>query len=29
METVKDIINFCNDAVFYDCKKIGILEELN
>ena len=29
METVKDILNFCNDAVFYDYKKIGIICELN
>ena len=29
METVEDILNFCNDAVFYDYKYIGIIEELN
>ena len=29
METVKDILNFCNDAVFYDYKNIGIIGELN
>ena len=29
METVKDILNFCNDAVFYDYKNIGIICELN
>ena len=29
METVKDILNFCNDAVFYDYKKTGIIEEIN
>ena len=29
METTKDILNFCNAAVFYDYKQIGITEELN
>ena len=29
METKKDIINICNDAVFYDYKNIGIICELN
>ena len=29
MNTVKDILNFCNDAVFYDYKNIGIICELN
>ena len=29
METVKDFIKFCNDAVFYDYKNIGIICELN
>ena len=29
METVKDLLNFCNDAVFYDYKNIGIICELN
>ena len=29
METTKDILNFCNDAVFYDYKNIGIISELN
>ena len=29
METVKDILNFCNDIVFYDYKNIGIIGELN
>ena len=29
METIKDMLGFCNSAVFYDCKKIGIMEELN
>ena len=28
METVKDILNFCNAAVFYDYKNIGIIEGL-
>ena len=29
METVKDLLNFCNDAVFYDYKNIGNICELN
>ena len=29
METKKDISNFCNDAVFYDYKNIGITEEID
>ena len=29
METVKDILNFCNAAVFYDYEKVGITCELN
>ena len=29
METVKDILNFCNDAVFYDYKNIEIICELS
>ena len=29
METVKDLLNFCNDAVFYDYKNIGIICELS
>ena len=29
METIKDILNFCNAAVFYDYTKIGIVCELN
>ena len=29
METAKDLLNFCNDAVFYDYKNIGIICELN
>ena len=28
METVKDILNFCNDSIFYDYNKKGIIEEL-
>ena len=28
METVKDFLNFCKDAVFYDYKNIGIICEL-
>ena len=29
METIKDTLNFCNAAVFYDYKNIGITCELN
>ena len=29
METVKDILNFCNAAMFHDYKSIGITCELN
>ena len=29
METVKDVLYFCNAAIFYDYKNIGIIEELN
>ena len=29
MKTVKDILNFCNAAIFYDYKNIGVLHELN
>ena len=29
METIEDILNFCNSAVFYDCKNIGIIMEFN
>ena len=29
METVKDILNFCNAATFYEYKSIGITCELN
>ena len=29
METTKDLLNFCNDAVFYDCKNVEIICELN
>ena len=29
METVKDLLNFCNDAVFYDYKNIRIICELS
>ena len=28
METIKDVLNFCNAAVFYDYKNIGIIEQL-
>ena len=29
MKTAKDILNFCNDAVFYDYKKIEIIAEMS
>ena len=29
METLKDVLNFCNDAIFYDYENIGIIDELN
>ena len=29
METVKDLLNFCNHALFYNCEKIGVVEELD
>ena len=29
METIKELLNFCNDAVFYDYKNIGLICELN
>ena len=29
MESIKDILNFCNAAKFYDYKNKGITEELN
>ena len=29
METTKDLLNFCNDAVFYDYKNIGLICEFN
>ena len=29
METVKDLLEFTNDAVFHDNKNIGIICELN
>ena len=29
METVKDILKFCNAAIFFDYKNIGIIEKLN
>ena len=29
METVKDILNFCNNAVFYDYTNIDIMVEMN
>ena len=29
METVKDLIDICNHALFYDHENIGVAEELN
>ena len=29
METVKDVLSFCNAAIFYDYKNTGIIDELN
>ena len=29
METVKGVLNFCNAAIFYDYKNIGIINEVN
>ena len=29
METVKELSNFCNAALFYDYKNLGITDELN
>ena len=29
METIKDVLNYCNDAVFYDYSDIGVTCELN
>ena len=29
METIQDILNFCNAAIFFDFKKVGLTEELN
>ena len=29
METVKDLLNFCNNALFYDHENIGVTEKLN
>ena len=29
MNTIKDILKFCNDSIFYDYKNIGIVEELH
>ena len=29
METIKDLLEFTNSALFYDFKKIGIICELN
>ena len=29
METIKDILNLCDDAMFYDYTNVGITCELN
>ena len=29
MNTIKDVLNFCNAAIFYDYRNIGIIDELN
>ena len=29
METVKNVLNFCNAAIIFDQKNIGVFEELN
>ena len=29
METIKDVLNFCKDAISYDYRNIGIIQELN
>ena len=29
METVKDVLNICNAAIFYEYKNVGINDELN
>ena len=29
MESVKDILNYCNSAIFYDYTNVGITVELN
>ena len=29
METVKDVLNFCNAAIIYDYKNKGIIDEVN
>ena len=29
METIKDVMNFCKAAAFYDYKNIGVVVELN
>ena len=29
METVKGVLTFCNPAIFYDYKDIGVIQELN
>ena len=29
METIKDLLNFCNHSLFYDHENIGVVEEIN
>ena len=29
MDTVKDILNFCNDDIFYEYINLGIVKHLN
>ena len=29
MESIKDVLGFCNAAIFYDYKNVGIAEELS
>ena len=29
METIKDVLNFCNSAIFYDYKNVGIFCEMH
>ena len=29
MLTIKGVLNFCKAAIFYDCKSLGIIDEIN